>query len=45
MNRIILRKVNIETASVELRYANGDILSINCITVENEFGYSPILCA
>ena len=34
-------KFNIDTACVELRYADGEILSIDCIAVEDEFGYSP----
>ena len=33
--------INIDTACVELRYADGEILSIDCIAVEDEFGYSP----
>ena len=29
------------TACVDLRYADGEVLSIDCIAVEDEFGYSP----
>lgn len=41
MNRLISCKFDIDTARVELRYADGDILSISCIAIENEFGYLP----
>lgn len=40
MDKLVSCKFNIDTACVELRYADGKILSIDCIAVENEFGYS-----
>lgn len=41
MDKLVSCKFNIDTACVELRYADGEILSIDCIAVEDEFGYSP----
>ena len=41
MNKLICCKFNIDTACVELWYADGNIQSIDCIAIENEFGYSP----
>ena len=41
MDILLSCKFNIDTACVELRYADGEILSIDCIAVEDEFGYSP----
>lgn len=41
MDKLISCKFNIDTACVELRYVDGEILSIDCIAVEDEFGYSP----
>lgn len=40
MDKLISCKFNIDTACVELRYVDGEILSIDCIAVEDEFGYS-----
>lgn len=40
MDILLSCKFNIDTACVELRYADGEILSIDCIAVEDEFGYS-----
>ncbi len=36
-NRIISCKFNIDTASVEVKYADGSMLSIYCPEVEDEF--------
>lgn len=41
MDKLISCKFNIDTACVDLRYADGEVLSIDCIAVEDEFGYSP----
>ena len=41
MDKLISCKFNIDTACVDLRYADGEALSIDCIAVEDEFGYSP----
>ena len=41
MDILLSCKFNIDTACVEPRYADGEILSIDCIAVEDEFGYSP----
>ena len=41
MDILLSCKFNIDTACVELRYADGEILSIDCIAVEDEFGYAP----
>ena len=41
MDKLVSCKFNIDTACVELRYTDESILSINCIAVEDEFGYSP----
>lgn len=40
MDKLISCKFNIDTACVELRYADGEVLSIDCIAVDDEFGYS-----
>lgn len=41
MDKLVSCKFNIDTAYVDLRYADGEVLSIDCIAVEDEFGYSP----
>ena len=41
MDKLVSCKFNIDTACVDLRYADGEVLSIDCIAVEDEFGYSP----
>ena len=41
MDKLVSCKFNIDTACVELRHTDESILSINCIAVEDEFGYSP----
>ena len=41
MDKLVSCEFNIDTACVELRYTDESILSINCIAVEDEFGYSP----
>ena len=41
MDKLVSCKFNLDTACVELRYTDESILSINCIAVEDEFGYSP----
>ena len=40
MDKLISCKFNIDTACVDLRYADGEVLSIDCIAVEDEFGYA-----
>lgn len=41
MDILLSYKFNIDTACVELLYADREILSIDCIAVEDELGYSP----
>lgn len=41
MDKLVFCKFNIDTTCAELRYADGKILSIDCIAVENKFGYFP----
>ena len=41
MDKLVSCKFNIDTACVDLRYADEEVLSIDCIAVEDEFGYSP----
>lgn len=41
MDTLLSCKFNIDTTCVELRYADGAILSIDCIAVEDKLGYSP----
>lgn len=41
MDKLISCKFNIDTACVDLRYADGEVLSIDCMAVEDKFGYSP----
>ena len=36
MNKIISCEFNIDTACVEVKYADGSMISIDCIRVENE---------
>ena len=36
MNNMISSEFNIDTASVELCFADGSMISIDCTTVENE---------
>ncbi len=37
MNKLLSCEFNIDTGNVELRYADGSIISINCTEVEYEF--------
>lgn len=41
MDKLISCKFNMDTACVDLRYADGEVISIDCITVEDEFVYAP----
>ena len=41
MDKLISCKFNIDTACIDLLYADGEVLSIDCIAVEDEFGYDP----
>ena len=36
MDKIISCEFNIDTACVEVKYADGSMISINCTSVENE---------
>lgn len=36
MKRLLSCEFNMDTACVELKYADGTVLSIDCIAVENE---------
>ena len=36
MKKLLSCEFNIDTARVELKYADGTVLSIDCIAVENE---------
>ncbi len=40
MRKILSCEFNLDTACVELRLANGTLLSIDCTTVENELANS-----
>ena len=40
MDKLVSCKFNIVTACVDLPYTDGSILSIDCIAVEEDFGYS-----
>lgn len=37
MNRLLSCEFNIDTANVELRYSDGNMISIDCSEVEYEF--------
>ena len=37
MDKVISCKFNIDTACVEVKYADGSMISIDCTKVENEF--------
>lgn len=41
MDKLISCKFNMDTACVDLRYADGEVISIGCIAVEDEFVYAP----
>ena len=36
MDKVISREFNVDTACVEVKYADGSMLSIDCTRVENE---------
>ena len=40
MNRLLSCEFNIDTGNVELRYADGSIISIDCTEVEKEVAMS-----
>ena len=40
MNRLLSCKFNIDTGNVELRYADGSMISIDCTEVEKEVAMS-----
>ncbi len=39
--KIISCEFNMDTASVELQFSDGSVLSIYCPDVEDEFAYTP----
>ena len=41
MNKLLSRRFNKDTNRVEARFADGTILSIDCIAVEDEYGNTP----
>lgn len=41
MDKLISCKFNMDTTCVDLRYADGEVISIDCIAVEDEFVYAP----
>lgn len=41
MNNLLSCRYNIDTNRVEARFEGGTILSIDCITVEDEYGNTP----
>ena len=40
MNKMLSREFNIDTGNVELRYADGSMISIGCTEVEKEVAMS-----
>ena len=40
MNKMLSCEFNIDAGNVELRYADGSMISINCTEVENEVAMS-----
>ena len=40
MNELLSCEFNIDTGNVELRYADGSIISIDCTEVEYEFAHT-----
>ena len=40
MSKIISCEFNIDTACVEVKYADGSMISINCTKVENEIAWN-----
>lgn len=40
MNKMLSREFNIDTGNVELRYADGSMISIDCTEVEKEVAMS-----
>ena len=39
--KIISCEFNMDTASVELQFSDGSVLSIYCLDVEDEFAHTP----
>ena len=42
MNKLLSCRYNIDTNRVEARFADGTILAIDCIAIENEYGNAPV---
>ena len=43
MNKLISCEFNIDAACVELLFADGSIISIDCTAVENEIADNPLI--
>ncbi len=41
MNKLLSCRYNMDTNRVEARFADGTILAIDCIAVEDEYGNTP----
>ena len=41
MNKLLSCRYNMDTNRVEVRFANGSAVAIDCIAVENEYGNTP----
>ena len=42
MNKLLSCRYNMDTNRVEARFADGTILAIDCIAVEDEYGNTPV---
>ena len=41
MNKLLSCHYNMDTNRVEARFAGGTTLAIDCIAIEDEYGYTP----
>ena len=41
MNKLLSCRYNMDTNRVEARFADGTILAIDCIAIEDEYGNTP----
>ena len=41
MTKLLFCRFNMDTNRVEVRFANGSAVAIDCIAVENEYGNTP----
>jgi hypothetical protein len=42
MNKLLFCRYNMDTNRVEARFADGSAVAIDCITIEDEYGNTPV---